>query len=517
MKNKHAFPKTGLQHRLKRIPRRLRHGLRAFIHKHTPDYFPIAYKLALIITLLISAGMVILGLVIVTNQTQLLRSQINDFGQAVVTQLGESSKELVLSDDILSLMVVISNLGTNESILGAVVYSDNGKILASSGTLPNDNIIRLYARSTQVDEQSYSVEWTASTESGESLDAISFIAPIQFQGIVAGHALVTFSKAALDESLRHTVSAIVAATLLMILLGIVIAFLMGDRLTRPIHRLMDASKAIGNGQYHTQIKERRNDEIGYLTEAFNNMATGLLEKSQVENAFSRFVSSNVAKQIMANLDEIQLGGKHVNGSVLFADIVGFTSLSEKLTPDEVANILNEYFTYISMASQLYRGTIDKYMGDCAMVVFGVPDEDPEHKFNALACAIMIQKLVARINATRVRDGKYPIHFRIGVNSGTMLAGNMGSNERMQYTVVGETVNLASRLHTFADKDQIVITEHLYNDDEIKWRIMARQHESIKLRGIATPVSTYIVNDVTDSYRITMEAQIDNILSQKVVA
>ncbi len=517
MKNNHASPKAAIRHRLNRLPRRLRYGVRAFIHKHTPDYFPIAYKLALIITLLISAGMVILGLVIVTNQTQILRTQINDFGQAVVTQLGESSKELVLSDDILSLMVVVSTLGTNESILGAVVYSDNGKILASSGTIPNDNIIRLYARSTQVDEQSYSVEWAASTEAAESVDAISFIAPIQFQDVVAGHALVTFSKAALDESLRHTVSAIVAATILMIILGIVIAVLMGDRLTRPIHLLMDASRAIGDGKYHTQIKERRNDEIGYLTEAFNTMANGLLEKSQVENAFSRFVSSNVAKQIMANLDEIQLGGKHVHGSVLFADIVGFTSLSEKLSPDEVANILNEYFTYISMASQLYRGTIDKYMGDCAMVVFGVPDEDPEHKFNAVACAIMIQKLVARINAIRVRDGKYPIHFRIGVNSGNMLAGNMGSNERMQYTVVGETVNLASRLHTVADKDQIVITEHLYNDSDIKWRILAHKHESIKLRGIATAVSTYIVNDVSDSYRVTMEAQIDNILSQKVVA
>jgi class 3 adenylate cyclase len=88
---------------------------------------------------------------------------------------------------------------------------------------------------------------------------------------------------------------------------------------------------------------------------------------------------------------------------------------------------------------------------------------------------------------------------------------------MQYTVVGETVNLASRLHTVADKGQIVITEHLYNDTDIKWRTLAHRHESIKLRGIATPVSTYIVNDVSDSYRVTMEAQIDNILSQKVVA
>jgi len=517
MMNNRAPQKAGIRDWLNRLPHRLRDGWRAFIHKHTPEYFPIAYKLALIITLLITAGMVILGLVIVNNQTQLLRTQINDFGQAVVTQLGESSKELVLSDDILSLMVVISNLGTNESILGAVVYSDNGKVLATAGTLPSDNIIRLYARSTQVDETSYSVEWTASTETGESVDAISFIAPIQFQGIVAGHALVTFSKVSLDQSLNDTVSAIAAATLLMILLGVVIAFLMGERLTRPIHRLMDASKAIGDGKYHTRIKERRNDEIGYLTEAFNNMANGLLEKSQVENAFSRFVSTNVAKQIMANLDEIRLGGKHVNGSVLFADIVGFTSLSEKLSPDEVAGILNEYFTYISMASELYRGTIDKYMGDCAMVVFGVPEEDPEHKFNALACAVMIQKLVARINAARVREGKTPIHFRIGVNSGTMLAGNMGSNERMQYTVVGETVNLASRLHTVANKEQIVITEHLYHDKDIKWRITAQRHQSIKLRGIATPVSTYIVNDVSDSYRTTMEAQIDNIFAEKVVA
>jgi adenylate cyclase len=446
-----------------------------------------------------------------------LRTQINDFGQAVATQLAESSKELVLSDDILSLMVVTSNLGTNESILGAVVYADNGKVLASAGLLPRDDIIRLYAQSRQVDETSYSVEWQASTADSETVDAISFIAPIRFQGVVAGHALVTFSKAALNESLRHTISAIIAATVLMIILGIVVAFVMGERLSRPIHQLMDASKAIGDGHYNTRIKERRNDEIGYLTEAFNTMADGLLQKSQVESAFSRFVSSNVAKQIMANLDQIKLGGKHVDGSVLFADIIGFTSLSEKLSADEVAELLNDYFTYISMASKLYNGTIDKYMGDCVMVVFGVPEEDSQHKFNALACAVMIQKLVARLNAARVRDGKITVHFRIGVNSGTMLAGNLGSQERMQYTVVGETVNLASRLHTFASQDQIIITEHLYSDKNVKWRILAHRHQSIKLRGISEPVSTYIVNDVSRSYSTTIDAQIDKILADQDVA
>jgi adenylate cyclase len=304
---------------------------------------------------------------------------------------------------------------------------------------------------------------------------------------------------------------------LMIILGVITALIMGKRLSRPINSLMDASKAIDSGNYNFRIKERRNDEIGYLTEAFNSMAKGMLEKSQVENAFSRFVSTNVAKQIMDNLDEIELGGKHVSASVLFADIVGFTSISEKLTPDEVARLLNEYFTYISMASELYNGTIDKYMGDCAMVVFGVPEEDAEHKFNALACAVMIQRLVSRLNAIRIREGNFAIHFRIGVNTGSMLAGNMGSSERMQYTVVGEAVNLASRLHTAAAKDQIAITEQFYNDKDVKWRIHATRHKSIQLRGIAEPVSTYLINDVSASYRATMDAQIEEIIKTRSVA
>ncbi|MEJ2141132.1 MAG: adenylate/guanylate cyclase domain-containing protein [Gammaproteobacteria bacterium] len=483
----------------------------------TPKHFPIAYKLAFVITLLITSSMVILGLVIVSSQTQVHKQQMASFGQAVVTQLAESSKELVLSDDLLGLMVVISNLGANNSVLGAVVYSENGKILASSGVLPNNDIIRLYGQSKQLNNNQYNAEWQSINDNGELVDAISYITPIRFKGLIAGHALVTFSKATMTKSIHETIRAIIAATALMIILGVITSLIMGKRLSRPIHNLMDASKAIDSGNYNFRIKERRNDEIGYLTEAFNSMAKNMLEKTQVESAFSRFVSTNVAKQIMDNLDEIQLGGTHVNASVLFADIVGFTSLSEKMTPDEVAKLLNEYFTYIAMASELYNGTIDKYMGDCAMVVFGVPEEDPEHKFNALACAVMIQRLVGRLNAIRIREGKFAIHFRIGVNTGSMLAGNMGSADRMQYTVVGETVNLASRLHTAAGKDQIAITEQFYSDKDVKWRVHATRHKSIQLRGIAEPVSTFLINDVSASYRATMDAQIEEIIKARSVA
>jgi len=502
--------------------------LQRFRQKQIFNQFPIAYKLAIIITMLISSGMILLGLVIVSNQTQLLRGQMTDFGQTVAGQLANSSKELILSDDILSIMVSVKNLGKHKGILGAVVYSETGKKLATLGVVPELDIISLYSQSKNNQQKGYSFEWKTKAqaqaqnnkggqEGQKGLDVISFMTPVRFQNLIAGHALVTFSKASLSQSLTETVNAIIAATIFMIILGIFTAYALGQRLSRPIHHLLDASKAIDSGDYSYRIKEHRNDEIGSLIDGFNNMANGLLEKSQVENAFSRFVSTNVAKQIMDNLDGIKLGGQHVNATALFADIVGFTSLSEKLPPREVATLLNEYFTYISMACELYKGTIDKYMGDCAMIVFGVPEDDPDHEFHAISCAIMIQRLIEQLNTLREQQGKYAVHFRIGINSGEMLAGNMGSHDRMQYTVVGEAVNLASRLHTAAEKGQIVVTDTLVKSPEVQWRIIAHRHKSIELKGIAEPVTTYIVTDIKSPFTDEIDQHIKTILAKKSAA
>ncbi|MBI3560225.1 MAG: HAMP domain-containing protein [Gammaproteobacteria bacterium] len=482
-----------------------------------PNHIPIAYKLALILTLLISSGMVILGLIIVSNQAHVLSKQINNFGRAMTNQLAEASKELVLSDDILSLMVVVNNLNTTENILGAVVYSHKGEILAQKGRLPVHTILNLYNHATPIDDDTYSINWTDYDAQGNVLDITSFLTPIRYQKTIVGHVLVSYDRSSLTHALHDTIQAITAATLFMILLGIISAYFIGKRLTQPLHNLMDASRAIHNGNFTYRIAERRNDEIGYLMNAFNSMASGLLEKHQVENAFSRFVSNKVAKQIMDNLDHIKLGGKRVNATAVFADIVGFTSLSEKLPAEEIALMLNEYFSYIDAACHLYRGIIDKFMGDCAMLIFGAPEEDSEHKFHAIACAVLIQGLIDRLNIERIQNGRYPVYFRIGINSGEMLAGNMGSHDRMQYTVVGEAVNLASRLHTVADRGQIIITECLVRDPDVAHRIIAEQHQSIRLRGIAEPVTTYRLSGLVGADHLTVQSQLGEILRKRKVA
>ena len=484
-----------------------------------PKHFPIAYKLAIIMTLLISCGMIILGLVIVNNQTHLLQKQMNHFADTVVEQLADNSKELVMSDDILSLMVVISNLGAQDNILGAVIYADDGQILASSGVIPSDEIYRLYNLSKENEDKKdhFQLQWKTNTVNGQAVAAISYITPIKFQNIVAGHALITFSTNEIEQTIMEMIQAIVAATIIMILLGIFASLHMGQRISKPLHSLMDASREISNGNYQYQIKEQRNDEIGNLTEELNRMADGLLEKTQVENAFSRYVSKSIAKEIMGNIENIELGGRHVEASVLFADIVGFTELSEIHSAEVITSVLNDYFSYISLASKIHQGTIDKYMGDCVMIVFGAPEEDNQHKLHAVYCAVMIQKLFERINQIRSSSGKLAVAFRIGINSGTMLAGNLGSNERMQYTVVGESVNLAARLQHVARGHQVIVSSEFYNDPDIQWRLNAKRHKALKLKGIKEEITTYLVKDVIALYQDQMDEQINEILRIKPAA
>ena len=455
----------------------------SLLDRFIPKHIAIAHKLAVIMTLLISSGMILLGFVIVKNQTHLLHKQMNHFADTVVEQLADNSKELVMSDDILSLMVVISNLGAQNNILGAVIYADDGQILASSGVIPSDEIYRLYNHSQENNKNHFQFQWKTNSDNNQLVSATSYITPIKFQNIVAGHALVTFSSSEIEQTIMDMIEAIVAATIIMIVLGIFVSLHMGRRISKPLHSLMDASREISNGNYEYQIHERRNDELGNLTEALNRMANGLLEKTQVENAFSRYVSKNIAKEIMNNLEHVQLGGRHLEGSVIFADIVGFTQLSEQYSAEIITEVLNDYFSYIALASKMYQGTIDKYMGDCAMIVFGVPEADKLHKLHAIYCAVMIQKLFERINVIRNSNNKLSVSFRIGINSGSMLAGNLGSNERMQYTVVGESVNLASRLQHVAEKNQIIISSDFYNDPDIQWRLVVKKHKLIQLRGI----------------------------------
>jgi adenylate cyclase len=473
-------------------------------------------KLSLILIGFISTGMIVLGLIVLSNQTHVLKNQMISFCETEASRLGDSAKELILSGDQLGLMVLTDSSVQGKNVFGVAFFTDMGQALVQKGAIPKGDMAQLKGRAEAISPRGLVLEWKFPPESGEKGGAISFLSPIFFKDVVAGHILVTYSKKEIEQSLQETIRTIILVTLVMILFAVFGAIVTSKYLTRPIESLIDANKAIRHGRFSHRILQNRNDEIGFLITSFNEMASELEEKSQMRHALSQYVSCGVADHIMDNLDNIVLGGQHVEGTVLFADIVGFTSFSENLPPSDVAALLNEYFSYIAAISSLYKGTIDKYIGDCAMIVFGAPQADSDHKFHAIACAIMIQKLVKQLNEVRDAAGLPAINFRIGINSGKMLAGNLGSTERMQYSVIGDTVNRAARLQTVADEGQIIIDEELLSDSSLRRRVRSKSNKKVALRGIQDAVSTAIVYDVIGACREKMDVELTRILDGKSV-
>jgi adenylate cyclase len=474
---------------------------------------PLAYKLSFFITVLVVSCMTLLGVMLVQQQTGQLQEQISEQGYTLAQLMAESAKEPLLAGDKLALDAATSGFSNSGSVLGAAIASLDGEIISRAGVLHSEkNPLTRNAIQQVINNSKDSSTWEWQPLTGGKRETVmSFIRPVIFQNVTAGYALVTFSQSGMTQSKRRAVQAITGATLLIIALSIAMSFAMGRRITQPIDKLVSASRAIGSGEYTFRFKERRKDELGLLMVAFNEMAEGMLEKSQVKSALSRYVSPGVARQILSNLDDVGLSGKRIEGSVLFADISGFTSISEKTKAEELVSMLNRYFTLITCACSMNHGIVDKYMGDGVMLVFGAPEADKDHAFHAISCALLMQKLITHENSQREATGLFPVQFRIGINTGSMLAGNMGSHERMEYTVVGDTVNLASRLCGITNSGQIVISREMYARDDVTGRVLAGEYQSIRLRGISQPVSTYLVESLTADYQEIIESQFEEIL------
>ncbi len=171
-------------------------------------------------------------------------------------------------------------------------------------------------------------------------------------------------------------------------------------------------------------------------------------KEKIKQAMGKYLSQDVMKNVVKNIDDIKLGGKRANVTVLFADIRGFTSMSEKMSAEDVSVILNEYFSEIEPIITKYNGTINKFIGDAVMAVFGDPIQDLEHPVKAVKCAYEMLKKVEELQDKWLFEGKPKIEIGVGINTGDAFVGNIGSEKRLEYTVIGDTVNLASRIESY---------------------------------------------------------------------
>lgn len=278
--------------------------------------------------------------------------------------------------------------------------------------------------------------------------------------------------------------------------ALVIALFVGGGLaggiTSPVQTLVTGMHEVFRGNLGYRSSIQREDEIGFLANSFNEMVRGLEEREKIRDVINKVVSPEIAHEMLQR--GVALGGEEREATVLFADIRGFTSLSEGMPPEELLRLLNAYLGRMSRVIEREKGVIDKYIGDEVMAIFGTPLPQPDHAARAVAAAIGMLQELARFNEEqRAQSSSAPeLRIGIGVASGPVVAGNVGSPARLNYTVLGDTVNIASRLQGLTKEyhTPLIISEATYQC--VAERYSGRQLGKVAVRGRQEETQLYTV-------------------------
>ncbi len=236
--------------------------------------------------------------------------------------------------------------------------------------------------------------------------------------------------------------------------------------------------------------------LTYTTLTVYHYFTEERERKKIRGAFSYYVSSSVVNEMLKYPDRLKLGGDKKDLSVLFSDIRGFTTISEGLSPEDLVRLLNEYLTVMTDVVFKYDGTLDKYMGDAIMAIYGAPLDQPDHPAKACHSALDMMTALKKLNEKWILEGKKPMDIGIGINTGMMMVGNMGSDQRFDYTVMGDAVNLGSRLEGANKnyKTNILISEYTY--ERVKNDFVCMEVDSVRVKGKTQPVNIYQLHAYT---------------------
>ena len=295
---------------------------------------------------------------------------------------------------------------------------------------------------------------------------------------------VTAVRTTIRQNLMMAMGFVVFAAIVAVAVGLRLASVMSG----AMRRINAALKKLEQEEYVKVQGVETGDELEDLASGFNHMVEGLQERDKLKTTFGKYMTASVMEHLMAG--KVQLGGETLTATILFSDIRSFTSISEKMDAKSLVALLNEYFTEMVDVVIKEDGVVDKYIGDAIMAVFGAPVTKKDDAIHAVRAAVGMRKALAKLNEKLKARGMTPLKTGIGVHTGEVVAGNIGSEKRMEYTVIGDAVNLASRLESSTKElgTPVLISEDTYA--LVKDHVDARAVKEITVKGREKPVMTY---------------------------
>lgn len=334
----------------------------------------------------------------------------------------------------------------------------------------------------------------------------SAIAPIRdSQGRVVAALSVDvdadWQQAVIDRRLRQLITRLIAAFTLAIVLGTVASRLVA----RPLNVLADAARAVALGDLDQRVRIRSTDEIGLLADAFNGMVAGLRDRNRIQEAFGRYVSPEVGRMLLSDPEAMRPGGKIATVTILMSDLRGFTTLSNELGPERLVGLLNAYFERMTAVIQKHGGTINEFIGDAILALFGAPFTRDDDALRAAACAAEMQQALATLNAELRGEGLPQMEMGIGLNTGPVMVGNIGSSSRVKWGVVGDAVNMASRVEASTVGGEVLLAESTWA--LIQHNAEARGPIPVRVKGHAEPLLLFALRRVGPPYGCAVPAEL----------
>ena len=447
---------------------------------------PLKIKLSLLITALVVLTVALVGLFLLRQQQQSLTAEMTKRGLTMAENFAAGAKTPLLTGDDLTLGVLVTDAMKDPDVSYVIVADHDGRVLAHSDSRAAVKSTVERPKGLEPLQDRLLVQ-IYKTPQGRIID---FAVPLVYSGVPVGALYLGFSEEAITAALASARNQALVITLVMVLAGLGGAVGLAALLSRPIFRLVQATGAIAAGNFNITLPVASRDELGMLTDSFNRMARSLREKEMIKRAFTRYVAREVVEEILKNPENMALTGERREVTVLFCDVRGFTPLSERLSPEEVVLLLNDFYNLMIETTFKHDGTLDKFLGDAVMAVFGAPLAHPDHSARAIRTAVAMREGIVGLNERRARDGKEPIAVGIGVSAGEAVAGTVGTEDRMEYTVIGDSVNLAARLESNAKPGQILISHRTY--ERVRDLVDARPLGRIRVKGKEEEVEVYEV-------------------------
>jgi class 3 adenylate cyclase len=447
---------------------------------------------ALVITVLVAACLSV-AFVATQHERGALESEVEKRGQALARNLAGAAKEPLLDveqgafDDELTLDRLVEEIGTSHGVVGARLLGRGGKVLASLHADERGKPGATLVGPGEPDDPSVGVP-----RRGHRLLVAE---PVFYSGLRVGEAQVELDLQLLVEPVvRRTTRQLSLIAVTLICFGVVAGIIFVALLVGPLRRLRVGVERLRDGDLSVRVPPTSRDEVGELTRAFNEMGDALQQKQRVQNAFGRYVNDYVLNQLLEGPEEDAIGGIEREVTILFCDIRGFTHLSEGMKAKKVVALLHEIFQLVSDRILERGGTIDKFIGDSVMAYFGAPVRQPDHALCAVNAAIDILHSIERRNQ-EAHDASgssiVPVELGIGIHTGVVVVGNIGSDRRTDFTAVGDAVNVAHRLEKLARPGEILVSEAVQRVVRAQQRL--RFEGERQLSGREEPVHVYSVD------------------------